>query len=86
MSQTIAPNTRESSKHHSEASSGQQTFIVALHDISPNNWPYYRPFVERMDAMGNVKLTWLVVPDFHHKSASFKDPAFLNLLEKRLEK
>jgi len=86
MSQTISPHTHKSSGQHAEASSGQQTFIVALHDISPNNWPYYRPFVERMDAMGNVKLTWLVVPDFHHESASFKDPAFLNLLEKRLEK
>ncbi|ANF58446.1 DUF2334 domain-containing protein [Halotalea alkalilenta] len=62
-----------------------QSFIVALHDIAPATWPDYRPFVERMDALGQVRMSWLVVPDFHHRSATFDDPAFLALLERRLE-
>ncbi|MGJ8523255.1 hypothetical protein R84981_001952 [Carnimonas sp. R-84981] len=68
------------------STSSQQSFIVALHDIAPQTWQDYRPFVERMDALGNVRMSWLVVPDFHHQSATFEDPAFLDLLESRLAK
>lgn len=63
-----------------------QSFIVALHDIAPDNWADYQPFVERMDALGNVRMSWLVVPDFHHRNPTFEDPAFLDLLESRLAK
>lgn len=62
----------------------QKSFIVALHDIAPVNWSAYRPFVEQMDSMGNVRMSWLVVPDFHHRSATFEDHKFLDLLERRL--
>ena len=58
-------------------------FMMALHDISPATWDDYRPFVEEMDAR-DVRMTWLVVPDFHHRSPTFEDPKFLALLESRL--
>ena len=58
-------------------------FMMALHDISPATWKDYRPFVEDMDAR-DVRMTWLVVPNFHHRSPTFDDPKFLALLESRL--
>lgn len=60
-------------------------FMMALHDISPATWEDYRPFVEEMDAR-NVRMTWLVVPDFHHHSATFQNAEFLEVLESRLER
>lgn len=61
-------------------------FMIALHDISPATWEDYRPFVEAIDAMGDIPMTWLVVPDFHHRSPTFEDPAFLDLLARRIER
>lgn len=66
--------------------SSQRHFMIALHDISPATWDDYRPFVEAIDAMGDIPMTWLVVPDFHHASPTFEDPAFLALLEQRLNR
>ncbi|WP_106477305.1 DUF2334 domain-containing protein [Phytohalomonas tamaricis] len=62
----------------------ERNFLLALHDIAPATWQDYRPFVEAIDAMGNIPMTWLVVPDFHHQSATFEDTAFQNMLEQRL--
>jgi hypothetical protein len=35
--------------------------LLVLHDVAVT-WADYRPFVEAVDAMGNVPMTWLVVP------------------------
>ena len=60
-------------------------FMMALHDISPATWNTYRPFVEEMDAQG-VRMTWLVVPNFHRQSPTFSNPECLRLLETRLSR
>ncbi|MCM5703316.1 DUF2334 domain-containing protein [Larsenimonas salina] len=61
--------------------------LVALHDIAPQTWQDYRPFVEAVDRMSvSVPMTWLVVPEFHHGKSTFDDPAFMSLLESRLAK
>lgn len=62
----------------------ERNFILALHDIAPETWQDYRPFVEAIDTLGSVPMTWLVVPNFHHRSPTFEDPAFQDLLESRL--
>lgn len=62
----------------------ERSLMLVLHDIAPETWPDYRPFVEAVDALGDVPMTWLVVPDFHHHGSTFEDAAFLRLLESRL--
>jgi predicted deacetylase len=39
--------------------------MLVLHDVAPPTWADYQPFVEAVDALGGVPITWLVVPDFH---------------------
>jgi predicted deacetylase len=38
---------------------------LVLHDVAPSTAANYRPFVQAVDAIGGVPITWLVVPDFH---------------------
>lgn len=59
-------------------------FALVLHDIAPATWPDYRSFVEEIDSMGSIPMTWLVVPDFHHRSNTFEDTAMLRLLHQRV--
>lgn len=61
-------------------------FALVLHDIAPITWPDYRAFVEEVDSMGKIPMTWLVVPDFHHRSNTFKDTDMLRLLHQRRER
>lgn len=51
-------------------------FIVSLHDVSPLSWPLYRPLLERLDALGGIRSSLLVVPDFHRRGNAGEDPAF----------
>lgn len=46
----------------------ERSLLLVLHDVAPETWPDYRPFVEAVDALGQVPMTWLVVPDFHHRN------------------
>lgn len=47
----------------------ERSLMLVLHDVAPETWPDYRPFVEAVDALGRIPITWLVVPDFHHRNA-----------------
>ncbi|WP_428984980.1 hypothetical protein [Pseudomonas koreensis] len=38
---------------------------LVRHDVAPSTWANYRPFVQAVDAIGGVPMTWLVLPDFH---------------------
>ena len=67
-----------------EDSSVQRSLMLVLHDVAPETWADYQPFVEAVDAMGDVPMTWLVVPDFHHRNALARSPVFCRLLERRL--
>ncbi|PRY66497.1 hypothetical protein B0H98_101488 [Vreelandella songnenensis] len=61
----------------------EREFALVLHDIAPTTWEDYRAFVEEIDSMGQIPMTWLVVPDFHHRSNTFEDTALLDLLHQR---
>jgi predicted deacetylase len=58
--------------------------MLVLHDVAPQTWADYRPFVEAVDQLGKVPMTWLVVPDFHHRNHLADHPGFCRLLEQRL--
>ncbi|MGE7992350.1 DUF2334 domain-containing protein [Pseudomonas sp. NPDC089554] len=60
------------------------SLMLVLHDVAPQTWPDYQPFVEAVDALGDIPMTWLVVPDFHHHNALAHYPAFCRMLERRL--
>ncbi len=57
---------------------------VVLHDVAPSTWPLYRDFVRRIDGLGRVPLTLLVVPDFHHHDHLLQHPAFVASMDERL--
>lgn len=59
-------------------------FSVVLHDVAPQTWSAYRPFVERADAMGGIPLTLLVVPDFHGAGELARFPDFVAAMDRRL--
>ncbi|TWI58541.1 hypothetical protein IQ22_00247 [Pseudomonas duriflava] len=62
----------------------ERNVMLVLHDVAPETWNDYRPFVEAVDALGNIPMTLLVVPDFHHRNSIDKDPAFIQLMDQRL--
>lgn len=58
--------------------------LLVLHDVAPSTWVDYQPFVAAVDALGQVPMTWLVVPDFHRHNALNAHPAFRRLLDERV--
>ena len=58
--------------------------LLVLHDVAPQTWADYQPFVEAVDALGNVPMTWLVVPDYHKHNALDAHPDFRRLLTSRI--
>lgn len=62
------------------------SLLLVLHDVAPQTWADYQPFVEAVDAMGAVPMTWLVVPDFHKHNDLQAHPEFRGLLDSRIER
>ena len=62
------------------------SLLLVLHDVAPQTWVDYQPFVEAVDALGAVPMTWLVVPDFHRHNDLHAHPAFRRMLAERLER
>ncbi|WP_338582653.1 polysaccharide deacetylase family protein [Pseudomonas sp. MAG733B] len=60
------------------------SLLLVLHDVAPQTWADYQPFVEAVDALGGVPMTWLVVPDFHKHNDLQAHPDFRRLLSGRL--
>ncbi|MEB0039024.1 MULTISPECIES: polysaccharide deacetylase family protein [unclassified Pseudomonas] len=58
--------------------------LLVLHDVAPETWADYQPFVEAVDALGDIPMTWLVVPDFHKRNPLATDIRFQRVLEHRL--
>ncbi|MDY7561748.1 polysaccharide deacetylase family protein [Pseudomonas sp. 10B1] len=58
--------------------------LVVLHDVAPETWSDYQPFVEAIDALGSIPMTWLVVPDFHKRNPLGIDLHFQRVLESRV--
>ncbi|MCY1391133.1 hypothetical protein D3C76_364540 [compost metagenome] len=65
---------------------GQRSLLLVLHDVAPQTWPDYRPFVDAVDALGSIPLTLLVVPNFHKRNALEANPGFCRVLEQRLNR
>ncbi|SDP46417.1 hypothetical protein SAMN04489798_5864 [Pseudomonas arsenicoxydans] len=60
------------------------SLLLVLHDVAPQTWTDYQPFVEAVDALGEVPMTWLVVPDFHRHNDLDAHPDFRRLLTRRV--
>lgn len=65
------------------ASEQQPALCVVLHDVAPQTWDAYRPFVAFADRL-SVPLTLLVVPDFHHAGDLRRHPRFVSAMNVRL--
>lgn len=63
-----------------------KSLLLVLHDVAPHTWADYQPFVEAVDALGNVAMTWLVVPDFHKQHPLASASSFRHMLERRLRR
>ncbi|MDD2057559.1 polysaccharide deacetylase family protein [Pseudomonas sp. GD03860] len=63
-----------------------RSLLLVLHDVAPHTWPDYQPFVEAVDALGNIPLTWLVVPDFHKRDPLAQATDFRRMLDRRLQR
>jgi len=62
----------------------ERSLILVLHDVAPETWADYQPFVEAVDALGRIAINWLVVPDFHRRNCLLAHPAFCRMLDRRL--
>lgn len=62
----------------------ERALMLVLHDVAAETWVDYRPFVEAVDALGSVPISWLVVPDFHRRNPLADDAGFRQLLDGRL--
>lgn len=58
--------------------------MLVLHDVAPETWRDYQPLVEAVDALGHIPMSWLVVPDFHHRNPLDKFPGFCRMLDQRI--
>ncbi|UVJ43169.1 polysaccharide deacetylase family protein [Pseudomonas sp. LS1212] len=61
-----------------------RSLLLVLHDVAPQTWADYHPFVEAVDALGSIPMTLLVVPDFHKCNAVDRDGCFRHMLDRRL--
>lgn len=57
---------------------------VVLHDVAPPSWPACARLLEMIDGCGEVPVTLLVVPDYHHRGRIEDDSAFRSAIEQRL--
>lgn len=71
---------------HAERPAAGHSLLLVLHDVAPHTWPDYQPFVEAVDALGEIPLTWLVVPDFHKRDPLALAAGFRQMLDRRLQR
>lgn len=62
----------------------ERNLMLVLHDVAPETWADYKPFVEAVDAFGQIPISWLVVPDFHRRNPLDNHPDFQRMLDRRL--
>ncbi|MGV8604604.1 DUF2334 domain-containing protein, partial [Pseudomonas aeruginosa] len=61
----------------------ESSMLLVLQDVAPETWPNYRPFVEAVDALGKVPMTWRIVPASHHRKPLEAEKQFCKLLSRR---
>lgn len=64
----------------------ERCVLLVLHDVAPQTWSNYQPFVEAVDALGSIPMTLLVVPDFHKSSPIAADLRFQTAMGQRLDR
>ncbi|MGJ7514801.1 DUF2334 domain-containing protein [Pseudomonas baetica] len=64
----------------------QSSLLLVLHDVTPHSWADYQPFIEALDAFGDVPMTLLVVPDYHKHAPLHAHPGFRRQLAERLDR
>lgn len=64
--------------------SGQPLLAVSLHDVAPQTWPACARLLECIDAIAALRVTLLVVPDYHHGGLAAFDRGYRAALERRL--
>jgi len=62
----------------------ERHLLLVLHDVAPETWADYRDFVAAVDALGEVPITWLVVPDFHRRQPLVAHAELRRRLDARL--
>ena len=62
---------------------GPAPVCVELHDVAPATWPLCRRILARIDALGSVPVTLLVVPDYHHRGSVSASPVFVRAMRAR---
>jgi len=65
-------------------SMNRPALLLVLHDVAPPTWADYQPFVKAVDALGDVPITWLVVPDYHKHNKLDAHPPFCRQLSARV--
>ncbi len=57
---------------------------VVLHDVAPATWPGCERLLAGIDALGNIPVTLLMVPEYHHGEAIDQSPVFIRAIERRI--
>ncbi|MGH8382694.1 DUF2334 domain-containing protein [Pseudomonas sp.] len=71
---------------HTISQPAGRSLLLVLHDVAPHTWPDYQPFVEAVDALGDIPMTWLVVPNFHKRHPLALASGFRQMLDRRLQR
>lgn len=59
---------------------------VVLHDVAPATWPNCERLLAQIDALGNIPVTLLVVPEYHYGEAIDASPPFIRAVAQRIER
>ena len=57
---------------------------VELHDVAPATWQDCNRILQMVDAVGDIPVTLLVVPDFHRSGRVSRDAVFLRAIDQRV--
>jgi predicted deacetylase len=60
-----------------------KAWSVSIHDVAPATWPECLRLLELL-APWSIRVTLLVVPDFHGRGRSDHDPSFIAALQRRV--
>lgn len=62
----------------------ERAVCVVLHDVAPATWPSCEALLRAVDAVAQVPITLLVVPEYHHGQPIDAAPDFVRAIERRL--
>jgi len=66
-----------------QVSTGRE-LVISIHDVSPLTFEPTRRILERLEALGPVRVSLLVIPDHHERGHFLEDPAFCHWLKERV--